>query len=670
MNSSHYSFLFCCCFLVANLSGQAMFTNQVSLVPGSSNYSGVAMGVADLNGDGLDDIFRLIDRTNPSIAIQQASGNFIVFEPTIFEDGNSFWGLCIADVDGNGINDIAMGGAFGGTYILMGEMNGTLSWTRSDMPPTTFQQASNFVDIDNDGLVDHFGCDDVDLSVPSKNMGNGVFVEDYSLINPVSTVPSDNSGNYASIWTDFDDDGDVDLYISKCRLGVSDINDGRRLNQLFVNDGVGGFTDQAEAKGLLPRSQCWSTDFADVDNDGDLDAFMLNHDIPSQLFINDGTGVYTDETAAWGIADELAAISSGNLGIQCNFEDFNNDGFIDIIVSYTQGFAQLYMNDTQGGYNLVSGAGIISELPEQIFQSVATGDLNNDGYIDMYIGHANGFNNPSGLPDALLMNAGGNNNHLMVSLQGLMTNTNGIGAKIKLFGAWGTQVREIRSGEGYGVSNSMTAHFGLGSETVVDSMVIIWPSGLVEYDLNVTANNNLAIVEGSLSSTLPLEWLSLSATAEGDKLVRLDWQTVNEEGTSHFIIERQNSRAWQQIGRLAAENTVRVNTYTINDENPTAGENIYRIRQLDLTGEESVSPLALAMIYTGDFSVYPNPASGRVSVQHPSGEAALFSLETLDGKIVRQAAKAVGGEIDLTGVTTGIYLLRSGEEVRKLVVKR
>jgi hypothetical protein len=121
---------------------------------------------------------------------------------------------------------------------------------------------------------------------------------------------------------------------------------------------------------------------------------------------------------------------------------------------------------------------------------------------------------------------------------------------------------------------------------------------------------------------------------------------------------------------LAAENTVRVNTYTINDENPTAGENIYRIRQLDLTGEESVSPLALAMIYTGDFSVYPNPASGRVSVQHPSGQAALFSLETLDGKIVRQAAKAVGGEIDLTGVTTGIYLLRSGEEVRKLVVKR
>jgi len=581
-------------------------------------------------------------------------------------DGIDVWGLCIADVNNDGLNDVALGSAWGGTHLLLTDVTGsTTTWSLKDMPDTQFQQGSNFVDINNDGWVDHFGCDDVALSVPSRNLGNGTFVTDYSLINPVSTVPSDNSGNYASVWTDFDNDGDQDLYISKCRLGVSDENDGRRLNQLFRNDG-NGFTDVAEARGLLPRAQCWATDFADVDNDGDLDAFLVNHDKLSQLMINDGTGNYTDATAAWGMTPSLTAASGNGLGIQCNFEDFDNNGFADLIVTYNSGFAYVYLNTGFNSFNLYSGNSLVPEVSEQVFQSVATGDLNNDGYVDLYTGHAAGFNAPTGVPDGILINNGGTNGFLTVRLNGVSSNKMGVGARITLYGSWGTQVREVRAGEGYGVSNSLTTYFGLGTDATITRLVVRWPGGLEEEMLNVAANSRLFITEGTLSATLPLEWRSLQATALADKTVRLDWSTQNEEATSHFVVERRTSTGWLSLGQVPAQNTSGEHDYESFDHSARPGDNVYRVRQIDLTGAESISPLAVATLGNTAFSLSPNPAVNSVRIGGLDDFSTTMTLEGLDGRIIRSFS---GSELQLTNVPAGVYLVRSGKQVRKLVVR-
>lgn len=657
------------CVGILSLSAQPYFTNQLTtLVPGPENYSGVAMGVSDLNGDGMDDVIRLASASNPDILLQQTNGNFTRFDLGDVFDGGGFWGLCIGDVDNNGANDIAFGGT-NGTFLLRGgTVNGNFSWFSSSMPATAFQQGANFVDIDEDGWVDHFACDDVALSLPSRNSGDGTgtFTEDYNLINPVSTVPSDNSGNYASIWSDFDDDGDADLYLSKCRLFVNDVNDGRRLNQLFRNDGVDGFTDIAESVGLLPRAQTWSADFADVDNDGHLDAFLLNHDIPSQLLINDGNNNFIDRTLQRGMGAALNNIPGGSLGIQCNFEDFDNDGWVDLLVTYNQSFAQLFRNDGNGNFSLVSGNDLTADVSEQVFQSVATGDLNNDGYVDLYTGHASGFNGPSGQPDALMMNVGGTNNFLTVRLQGVASNRSGVGAKIKIYGSWGVQTREIRSGEGYGISNSLTAHFGLGTDTEIDRMVIRWPSGLEEEVLDVAANSRLLVPEGSLSMTLPLVWNSVTATPAGNKRVKLDWQTQREEATSHFIAERRDGNRWLTVGRIAALTTTGVNNYQLYDDSPVNGENVYRIRQVDLTGEESISSLASATINATGFVLSPNPATDFVNIQNVTDPATRFTVETMDGRVIRRFS---GSRIDLTDFAPGVYLVRSGEQTEKLVVR-
>ena len=634
-------------------------------VPGPLNYSGAAMGVADLNGDGLDDVVRLEDLSDPDILLQDVNGNFVRYDLTGIFNADGFWGLCIGDVDNNGANDIAFGGINGTSLLRGGTVNGQFTWFSSDMPSTQFQQGANFADIDNDGWVDHFACDDVALSVPSRNTGDGTgsFFEDYTLINPVSTVPSDNSGNYASIWTDFDDDGDLDLYLSKCRQGVTNRDDGRRLNQLFRNDGAAGFTDVAGAAGLLPRAQTWSADFADVDNDGDLDAFLLNHDFLSELLINDGNNVFTNESSARGVNEPVA----GPLGIQCNFEDFDNDGWVDLLLTYSGGLAKIYLNDGTGNFSTLTGSAIVGTTSDQTFQSVATGDLNNDGYVDLYTGNASGFNNPSGTPDGLLINNGGSNNFLTVRLQGSGSNLSGIGAKIKIYGSWGVQTREIRSGEGYGVSNSLTAHFGVGTDTEITRLVIQWPSGLIEETLNVATNERLVIPEGSLTATLPLSWSSCTATAVDNKYVRLDWETTREVATSHFIAERRDGRNWSFVGRVPAQNTAGQHAYQLTDNRAQTGENVYRIRQVDLTGAETVSPLVVAVLADSEtFDLYPNPANDRVALRHDLGDNAVFTLEDLTGRIMLSFG---GNELDLATVPAGVYLVRGGRQVKKLVVR-
>ncbi len=107
--------------------------------------------------------------------------------------------------------------------------------------------------------------------------------------------------------------------------------DGRRLNLLFQNDGNNNFTDVAEAAGLRPMTQTWSTNFGDIDNDGDLDAVMVNHFVNHQIFENNGDGTFTDITADTNIETELSEVG---VGIQVMMEDFDNDGFIDIFFNH------------------------------------------------------------------------------------------------------------------------------------------------------------------------------------------------------------------------------------------------------------------------------------------------------------------------------------------------
>jgi hypothetical protein len=465
---------------------QISFTNNSFLMNNSAITSGVAMGVVDLNGDGLDDLVRLNNARNLVIGYQKADGTQFEHFVTNFSSGSQ-WAMAVADVDKNGYNDVFVGGAYNGLRIIYFESAGidTILTLNNN---SVFAQASNFVDINNDGEIDLFVCHDDGVSAPFQNNGSGILSYNLSLIPTYSTIPSDNSGNYGTVWTDYDSDGDIDLYISKCRLSVSDTLDGRRVNLLFENDGNNNYTDVAVQRKIVPYAQSWAADFADIDNDGDMDAFVVNHDKISTIYENLDNIEFQDITAASGIVPQL---NNYDVGIQAKFADFDNDGYIDILVSGADGFF-LFRNN---GDKTFSNANPFPAGTPNI-HSIGVGDLNNDGFMDVLAGFANNYNSPSSTPDRMFFNVGNDNNYYKIILKGKQSNINGIGARVELYADGTKQIRDVRSGEGYGMMNSLTTHFGIGLATIIDSVVVRWPSGVVDVICLPEMNTLAYLTEG------------------------------------------------------------------------------------------------------------------------------------------------------------------------------
>ncbi len=525
-----------CLLLAAALTAQVSFTNSNQLIPDFSAYSGVAIAVLDMNGDGLDDIAHLDDARFLVIEYQQIDGSFQTVSVVEVSEVSQ-WSMCAADVDNNGHADVLTGGAYDQIKLVKFSEDGS-TFEMITLPNSSiFAQCSNLADINNDGWLDAFVCHDDAESRIWGNDGSGGFVEADAWIDMTTIPPSDNSGNYGSVWTDFDGDGDLDLYIAKCRQGVSDPTDPRRINALFINDGNGNYFEGAGLFGLKIGAQSWTADFADIDNDGDFDCFITNHDVPNMLLENDGTGHFTDITAASGLP-------STSFPIQGLMRDFDNDGYVDILVA--GGSQHLFLNNGDKTFTEVP-----NPFDDNVMESFALGDLNHDGFMDIYAGYANIYTSPSTINDVLWLNDGNDNHFLTVRLTGVESNSSAVGAKVKIFGPWGIQVREVRAGESYGISNSLALHFGLGPNTEVDSLVVYWPSGGTTIMTDVPADQFLHIPEEgcvvsnvSIQADGPLTFCSgQSVTLTASEATAYLWNTgavsqsivVSEAGT-YFVM--------------------------------------------------------------------------------------------------------------------------------------
>jgi hypothetical protein len=413
--------------------------------------------VADMNHDYLDDVVT-VSSTTVKIYSQNLDGTFTTNSiPLSGTVSVADWSIAAGDYDRNGYTDIALGNGSRLT-VLKASDDGT-NFTIVAYPENIFTQRTNFVDMNNDGNLDLWACHDVNQSHPYKNDGNGNLILDYSLF-----PTSNEGGNYATIWTDYDNDGDVDMYEAKCRGGAP-VGDARRINLLYQNDGTGTYTDVAPLAGVNDGAQSWSTAVEDFDNDGDMDFLLSNISDQNRMYRNNGDGTFTDIYSTTGIDPQV-----GSWELQA--ADFNNDGFVDF---FWQNGKELYLNNgnmTFTGYDLA-------------FSEGALGDLNNDGFLDVQMG------------SKIYFNSGNPNKWLKVQLQGVESNIHGIAARVEIYGAWGKQIREIRSGQGFSHMSTMNAHFGIGTASGIDKVIVRWPSGTVDEILNVSSNQSLTVVEGA-----------------------------------------------------------------------------------------------------------------------------------------------------------------------------
>lgn len=419
------------------IQAQVTFTNQGGLLQTISGFSYADCAV-DANGDGLDDVVRFGTNTI-YIDFQQMDGSFDGVAINVPMTNVPSWSIVAADIDGNGFVDFCLGDGSACSFVYAND-DGT-DWVEDAQPEYIFSQRSTFSDIDNDGNLDAFVCHDVDQCRPYRNT-DGVLSYDASLISTL-----DVGGNYAAIWVDYDNDWDSDLYITKCRGGAPE-GDPQRINLLYRNNGDGTFTSVGPEANMDDGDQSWATVFEDFDNDGDFDSFTVNHAWANRFMRNNGDGTFTDIIGTTGIdASDLGAWN-------CDAGDFDNNGFVDI---FSEMGDQIYWNNGDGTFT----PGNLS------FDSGGIGDMNNDGFLDVIAGNS------------LYLNNGNDNNYVKVDLNGLISNKNGIGARVEIYGEWGIQIREVRAGESFDPASSLIAHFGLGSSTAIDQIVVKWPSGAV-----------------------------------------------------------------------------------------------------------------------------------------------------------------------------------------------
>lgn len=476
-----------CCLLASTSMAQISFTNQVSSLSDPTHYSGNAVAVQDVNSDGLDDIIILDDARDLRIEYQKMDGVWTSYTGSEIHNGGS-WSMVVGDIHNSGYSSVLSGTSGGNPDYA--KVNGTgTAFTYGELTGYgLFLQGSNLADIDGDGDLDYFGCADTDESAIWENDGSGNFSNgtNNGLID-LRASGWDGSGNYGSTFTDYDLDGDLDLYISHCRQGVSSSSDERRINQLYENDGNNNYTeDFTNANGLRIGAQSWTTDFQDIDNDGDFDAFMTHHDVDNMLLRNDN-GVFNDIFSGSGLDMSVGT------PIQGIMKDFDNDMYVDILVTGSDNTTTYayYKNNGDNTFTRIDGVFGGSGM-----YSPAVGDLNHDGFLDVYGSYGSIYNNPGNTPDAVWINDGNDNNWLAVDLEGTISNRSAVGSVIRMYGPWGMQVREVRAGESYGISNSLIQHFGLAQNTTIDSVVVDWPSsGIHQVVANPTPNQFLAIIE-------------------------------------------------------------------------------------------------------------------------------------------------------------------------------
>ncbi len=198
----------------------------------------------------------------------------------------------------------------------------------------------------------------------------------------------------AATWGDFDYDGDLDLYIGNESRMAMESRDGDYPSQLFRNNGDGTFTDIASEAGVTNDRYCKAVTAGDYDNDGDLDLYLSNVG-ENRLYRNNGDRTFTDVAPALGVSEPAGR------SFATWFFDYNNDGWLDLFVAAYEAdigdvaadylgrehdgvSPRLYQNDGMGRFvDVTDSVGLDHPyLP----MGANFGDLDNDGWLDVYLG--------------------------------------------------------------------------------------------------------------------------------------------------------------------------------------------------------------------------------------------------------------------------------------------
>jgi hypothetical protein len=455
------------------------------------NWSG---SWGDFNNDGYLDLF-VARRTGPtnSLYVNNRDGTFsrISSGPVVQDRGQSMtcaWG----DFDNDGWLDLFIANGAGGstptgTDFLFRNL-GSNAFARVGGPTETAggdSQSATWSDIDNDGFLDLFVANNNQRRHLFRNRGASQFdrITTGALVTDITLA-------MGAAWADYDNDGDADLFIPNgAEVQSQNAN-------LYRNEG-GTFTKLAQPPVTTDSGHAVSAVWADYDNDGDFDLFVGKG-------IAEGPFMYRNDGAAFvRVLDGPIATAQTEGFTPAAAGDYDNDGFIDLFATSggptRQGTNALFHNNGDGTFSKIITGPLVSESGYS--GSASWADYDNDGFLDLLVCNMAPFSNQSLRQTNFLYHNDANvlNGWLKVRLVGLASNRAGIGAKVRvkatIRGQEQRQLRQIGGGDGAVNTGSLEAHFGLGDATNVDWVRIEWPSGILQELTNVAPKQILTVVE-------------------------------------------------------------------------------------------------------------------------------------------------------------------------------
>jgi hypothetical protein len=522
------------------------------ILEGTMPGSGAA--AADFDGDGLVDL-AAIDGQHSVLYVNRGDGTFADRSREWGLDRFTGAGAVAADYDNDGDEDLWLCDHFGGARLLRNDGGHFTDVTaESGCVCTDPCFSASFADVDRDGDLDLFvPCSgDYYTTIPMPpfeardgrpdqlfvNDGHGRFTEEGAARGVAST-----GWGLASAFCDYDEDGDDDLYVA------NDFG----LNELYQNDGTGRFKDVAGKAGAADRGYGMGISWGDVDNDGHFDAYVsdiwtgfhsvfLDPDYPlpflgrvmrfwvgpqmdhmglgNALLRSNGDGTFTDVGKQWHVNEAGWAWAA-------MFLDFDDDGDLDIYSpdgSFTgtrEGELEIrfwslasLMWERSGMTDWMfssEGRSLHGHERKRLFEQVAPGRFDEVGYLDGVNAIESGRGlavadfDDDGSPDLYLRNldaraiyyrnTGGANHWLKLRLVGTKSNRDAVGAVVRATAGGVSQLRQVTAGEGFYSSHDKRPLFGLGAATSA-TVVVKWPSGLVETFPELAADRAYVVTEG------------------------------------------------------------------------------------------------------------------------------------------------------------------------------
>ena len=567
-----FKLLFITTFFVLQLSAQS-FENIESLIglSGLEDNNGVA--VADYDNDQDLDFF---------IVAKAKEGNEYKAISRLFKNNN----------DGS-FTDVTLASGLVSPILEM-------EWDRFDVGLDGVKLGASWGDFNNDGYADIFlsYLGKVELW---KNLGNGEF-ENISLIAGFEFF--NGCANTTSTWFDYNNDGFLDLFIADWAYCSS--------SKLYLNNTDETFTDVTESTVISEFNQASFLSFPyDFNQDGQMDLYVLNDLLePNRLFINNSDHTFSEEAMNYGVDS-----SANDMGLA--FGDYNNDGHFDMfITAIDQNF--LFKNN---GDNTFDDVAEDYEGLNNTLWSWGTrfADFDLDGDEDLFIGNGyyvvggqpnfyyrneypanefTDFTNQSGLLattlsvdanefdydndgdlDLIVTNSVGPvlfyenttlsfddeqpiKNWLKVELQGTVSNRNAIGTTVSLT-TENINLKRYHTGIGFLSQSLKPLTFGLDDESLITTLNIKWPSGLIETYNNITPNNTVRVIEGQ-----GLEVLDITPSQKTYGCTDPQSCSYNPEATVD-----DNSCVYLDAGMIAGNTNASVfsqQSYTYNQQNPEA----------------------------------------------------------------------------------------------------